>query len=224
MMIALVVPGFGGRDVTRAKKLMSAFMRGQGSVPFRPIPRRVGVGVGVSWWSWGVVSVVLLVAVRIGVVATMRVSGRVWGRGLFVGGGIVRFFLSFLLLLVLYVAGGEVVDGGGKLDVFWRVGYLCDSLSGLSSQHNWLNLFLVEWSNLWLRVSIVISPLILKLTTPSKGYSVFCCKHSERLDRKAHHEIVTTVDSHIAKINPLTSKGHSQRPQYIIQRRYSPKT
>jgi hypothetical protein len=56
-----VVPGTGGRDVTRAKKDMSVFMRGQGRVPFRPIPRRV---------SWSGVD-----ATRIGVVATIKVRG-----------------------------------------------------------------------------------------------------------------------------------------------------
>ena len=30
----------GGREVTRAKKFMSNFMRGHGRVPFRPMPRR----------------------------------------------------------------------------------------------------------------------------------------------------------------------------------------
>lgn len=38
-----VVVGAGGRAVTRAKNDMSVLMRGQGSVPFRPIPRRVFV-------------------------------------------------------------------------------------------------------------------------------------------------------------------------------------
>jgi hypothetical protein len=71
MMIAFVVPCFGGRDVTRAKKLMSAFMRGQGRVPFRPIPRRVA-----AFSEGGVV----VDATRIGVVATIRVRGREGGR------------------------------------------------------------------------------------------------------------------------------------------------
>lgn len=51
----------GGRDVTRAKKLMSAFMRGQGRVPFWPIPSLGRAFVG-RWWG-------------IGVVATIRVRG-----------------------------------------------------------------------------------------------------------------------------------------------------
>lgn len=57
----------GGREVTRAKKLMSAFMRGQGRVPFWPIPslgRAFCGGVVVVVVGWG-----------IGVVATMRVRG-----------------------------------------------------------------------------------------------------------------------------------------------------
>ena len=67
MIIALVVPGFaagGGRVVTRAKKDMSALMRGQGMLPLRPMPSRGCVCVGV----------------RTGVVATMRVrgGGSVW--------------------------------------------------------------------------------------------------------------------------------------------------
>lgn len=80
--MAFVVPGRGGRVVTRAKKLMSAFMRGQGSVPFRPIPRRVFSRVG------------------IGVVATIRVRGFVGGIfGWF--GGVVRGWLLFLGWVVL---------------------------------------------------------------------------------------------------------------------------
>lgn len=68
MMIAFVVPGVGGRDVTRAKNDMSVFMRGHGSVPFRPMPRRV------------ISSFVVVDAVRIGVVATISVrEGRWWG-------------------------------------------------------------------------------------------------------------------------------------------------
>ena len=59
MTIALMVPGRGARDVARAKNAMSAFMRGQGRVPCRPMPRRVG----------------RFSVVRIGVVATMRVRG-----------------------------------------------------------------------------------------------------------------------------------------------------
>lgn len=88
-MMALVVPGAGGRDVTRAKKFMSAFMRGQGRVPLSPMPRRVVVSL-----------LVVDEAVRIGVVATIRVRGRLWGMGVVVGGGIV---VEVLLL-------------------FWRVG------------------------------------------------------------------------------------------------------
>jgi hypothetical protein len=77
MMIAFVVPGVGARDVARAKKDMSVLMRGQGRVPLRPIPRRVGASLGVED------------ATRIGVVATMRVRGRVWWIWWVDGGGIV---------------------------------------------------------------------------------------------------------------------------------------
>lgn len=81
--MALVVPGAGGRDVTRAKKFMSAFMRGQGRVPFRPMPRRVLGSLLVG---------VVEDAVRMGVVATIRVRGRVCGRGVVVGGGMLVGF------------------------------------------------------------------------------------------------------------------------------------
>lgn len=66
MMIALIlfvfvlVLGDGGRVVTRAKKFMSVFMRGQGSVPDWPMP------------SFGVEDEGV---VRMGVVATIRVRG-----------------------------------------------------------------------------------------------------------------------------------------------------
>ena len=92
MIIALVAPGLvgGGRVVTRAKKDMSAFMRGQGMVPLRPMPSR--------GWVW--------VGVRTGVVATMRVSGGGVGWGILGGlnmGGLVWFLLTldnvFLLKL-----------------------------------------------------------------------------------------------------------------------------
>lgn len=86
-MIAFVVPGVGGRDVTRAKKLMSALMRGQGRVPLRPIPRRV---VGVSFGSSGLRDVED--ATRIGVVATIRVRGRECGSEWLAGGGILDGF------------------------------------------------------------------------------------------------------------------------------------
>lgn len=80
-MMALVVPGAGGRDVTRAKKVMSAFMRGQGRVPLWPIPRRVV-------WDAVPLPFVDVDGVggrRTGVVATIRVSGRMcWA-----GGGIL---------------------------------------------------------------------------------------------------------------------------------------
>lgn len=76
MMTAFVVPGRGGRVVTRAKKERSAFIRGQGRVPFRPMPsfgreeslleREEGV------WRTGT-----------GVVATIRVRG-VFGGGILV--------------------------------------------------------------------------------------------------------------------------------------------
>lgn len=76
MIIALAIPPLssflgvvvvgGGRLVTRAKKLMSDFMRGHGRVPAFPIPRRV-----VS----AVVAAAAVVVDAIGVVATMRVSG-----------------------------------------------------------------------------------------------------------------------------------------------------
>lgn len=77
--MALVLPGAGGRDVTRAKKLMSVFMRGHGSVPFRPMPRRVVVG------SFGVD------ATRMGVVATMRVRGEDEGGGILVDELVLSF-------------------------------------------------------------------------------------------------------------------------------------
>lgn len=51
----------GTRDVIRAKKFMSDFIRGQGRAPVRPIPSFVD---GAPW-------------TRIGVVATTRVSGLV---------------------------------------------------------------------------------------------------------------------------------------------------
>lgn len=88
MMMALVVPCLGGREVTRAKKLMSALMRGHGRVPFRPIPRRV------AFWSEGGVVVVAAAdadATRIGVVATIKVRGREEGIEWVVGGGILDF-------------------------------------------------------------------------------------------------------------------------------------
>lgn len=78
MIIAFVVPGVGARDVARAKKDMSVFMRGQGRVPLRPIPRRVAAA------SLGVED-----AARMGVVATMRVRGREWGSWWVDGVGIV---------------------------------------------------------------------------------------------------------------------------------------
>lgn len=83
MIIAFVVPLVGGRDVTRAKKLMSVFMRGQGRVPPRPIPSLVllSSGVGVD---------AVLGGTRSGVVATIRVRG-----GLF-GGGILRVGLEWM--------------------------------------------------------------------------------------------------------------------------------
>ncbi|KAL3467158.1 hypothetical protein BJX64DRAFT_248948 [Aspergillus heterothallicus] len=62
--------GGGGRAVTRAKKDMSVFIRGQGRVPFRPMPRRSFAGCKGQ---------------GIGVVATMRVMGTGDRR---VGGGI----------------------------------------------------------------------------------------------------------------------------------------
>lgn len=94
-MIAFVVPFTGGLDVTRAKKLISAFMRGQGRVPFNPMPRRVLV----SFWAW-----VVLDATRIGVVATIRVSGRDGGIGVVFDGGIFEDWLWAVL--------------GGSLDLF----------------------------------------------------------------------------------------------------------
>lgn len=65
-MMALVVPGVGGREVTRAKNDMSVLIRGQGRVPEWPMPRRIE-----------------LLSVGMGVVATMRVMGR--DGGIFVG-------------------------------------------------------------------------------------------------------------------------------------------
>lgn len=60
------------RVVTREKKVMSAFMRGQGSVPAWPMPRRRGVFAGEEGAGLEGGAVVM------GVVATMRVR---WGRG-----------------------------------------------------------------------------------------------------------------------------------------------
>jgi hypothetical protein len=68
MMMAFVLPGLGGREVTRAKNDMSVFMRGHGRVPLSPIPRRVVVS-SVAW------------RIGIGVVATIRVKG--FGCGIF---------------------------------------------------------------------------------------------------------------------------------------------
>ncbi|RMJ20389.1 hypothetical protein PHISP_08741, partial [Aspergillus sp. HF37] len=67
MITALVVPTRGARVVVRAKKLMSAFIRGHGSVPRWPIPRRV-------WGGGASLDVVLdvLGGLRTGVVATIR--------------------------------------------------------------------------------------------------------------------------------------------------------
>lgn len=96
-MMAFVVPGAGARDVTRAKKLMSDFMRGHGSVPFSPMPRRVGVSV-VSG------------AVRIGVVATIRVRGRVGG-----GCGI----LSVCFAGLCWIGGGVWREGWGEWETRW---------------------------------------------------------------------------------------------------------
>lgn len=92
MIIAFVVPGTGGRDVTRAKKFMSALMRGQGRVPLSPMPRRVG-----SFASCGV----RVDAMRIGVAATIRVRGRVCGRVWFVAGGMLGDFAVLLWALGL---------------------------------------------------------------------------------------------------------------------------
>lgn len=54
--------------VTRAKKDRSVLIRGQGRVPFRPIPRRVGSLVVEEEERAGT-----------GVVATIRVRGGFWG-------------------------------------------------------------------------------------------------------------------------------------------------
>lgn len=68
MTTALTFPGAGGRVVTRAKKDRSVLIRGQGRVPFWPMPRRVGSLVGVVEERVGT-----------GVVATIRVRGGFWG-------------------------------------------------------------------------------------------------------------------------------------------------
>lgn len=65
-VLAVVDVGCGGRLVTRAKKLMSDFIRGHGRVPAFPIPRRVDSTI---------VAVAVAVEDAIGVVATIRVSG-----------------------------------------------------------------------------------------------------------------------------------------------------
>lgn len=98
MIIALVVPGFaagGGRVVTRAKKDMSALMRGQGMLPLRPMPSRGCVCVGV----------------RTGVVATMRVrgGGSVW-EGILGGLNMCCFFFWIVLGL----------DGVFWVELDWR--------------------------------------------------------------------------------------------------------
>ena len=97
MIIALVVPGFaagGGRVVTRAKKDMSALMRGQGMLPLRPMPSRGCVCVGV----------------RTGVVATMRVRG---------GGSVWEGILGGLNMCCLFwiVLG---LDGVFWVELDWR--------------------------------------------------------------------------------------------------------
>lgn len=126
IMTAFVVPGVGGRDVTRAKKDMSVLMRGQGRVPFRPMPRRVGLSMG-SGRVRGVD------ATRIGVVATIRVRGMECESEWFVGGGIlVGLVFSYSPgVCVWIVERGEWTGGGlwklGRVDVFYRV--VCDSLS-----------------------------------------------------------------------------------------------
>ena len=72
--------------MTRAKKLMSVFMRGHGRVPFWPIPRR-------GLWAGEVVEI----EVGTGVVATMRVNGG--GDGIFsFGMGLFCLFFFFFLL------------------------------------------------------------------------------------------------------------------------------
>lgn len=126
-MIAFVVPGVGGRDVTRAKKDMSVLMRGQGRVPFRPMPRRVGLSLG-SERVRGVD------ATRIGVVATIRVRGKECGSEWFVGGGILVglvFSRSPGDCVWIVLEREEWTGGGlwkpGRVDVFYRV--ICDSLS-----------------------------------------------------------------------------------------------
>ena len=116
--MALVWPGAGGRDVTRAKKLMSVFMRGQGSVPFRPMPRRVVVG------SFGVD------ATRMGVVATMRVKGEDDGGGILVVG---LGFSSFLEVCLFELNEVGVGVGGLNLDVYARWGKNC--LSAYQAPH-----------------------------------------------------------------------------------------
>lgn len=75
--------GLGARAVTRAKKLMSALMRGQGSVLSWPIPSFGGA----------VASLVVVVVegrARIGVVATMSVMGGFGGGILVADGGLVE--------------------------------------------------------------------------------------------------------------------------------------
>lgn len=106
--MALVVPFVGGLDVTRAKKLMSAFIRGHGRVPFRPIPRRVVVLVASFWfWFWSGEGCTAE-ETRIGVVATMRVRGREGGMEWVVGGGIL--ILSNCSKLIFQVKNGLVFD------------------------------------------------------------------------------------------------------------------
>ena len=93
MIIAFVARGWNVRVVTRAKKLMSALMRGQGSVPFRPMPSRMA-GFG---WVWGM-----------GVVATIRVRG-FWAEGIF-GSFLLSSFLFSLSVLGCY-GGCRILSG-----------------------------------------------------------------------------------------------------------------
>lgn len=95
MITALVVPARGARVVVRAKKVMSAFIRGHGSVPRWPIPRRV--------WGGASLDVVDVLregdgGLRTGVVATIRVRGGFWGGILFI----------LLIVLVVVMGGGGV--------------------------------------------------------------------------------------------------------------------
>lgn len=108
IIIALVVPGTGGREVTRAKNDMSVLIRGQGSVPEWPMPRRIGVLLLLLLLLLSVVLVGVVIGVGMGVVATMRVKGRG------VGGILVVILLRRIVVVVVMVVGRYVLYEAGR--------------------------------------------------------------------------------------------------------------